>query len=155
MYDQSYKSLVKLKVSSFNKKLIKGTNSGHHRIVVTFPVTKNSMSCYSFEPLIPGFLISPIKPYITGPHNTPVLFLFLFFPMLILFSRFYITTYFSTSTSDLPAFYHSPLITDNHMLWSASKSYLFFSSYFSHRNFFSPLKYHILSHFSKNVELKY
>lgn len=52
---------------------------------------------YPFEPLSSGFLISPIKPYIIGPHKTSVLVLFILFPMPILFSSFYITTSFSTS----------------------------------------------------------
>lgn len=67
-----------------------------------------------------------LNPTFKGPHNIPVLFLFILFPMPILFSSFYINTSFSTSTSDFPAFYHSPLITDNHMLWSVSTSYFSF-----------------------------
>lgn len=100
MYDQSSKSVVKLKVTSF-----KGTNSGHQRI---FQLQNPHVLFYPSETLSPGFLISPIKPYIIGPHNSPILFfLLILFPMPILFSSFYITTLFSTSTSALPAFYHS------------------------------------------------
>lgn len=153
MYDQSYKSVVKLKVFSFKEKFIKGTNSAPQDSFY-FSSYKTSMSCFTplnLFHLASWFLL--LNPTSQGPIIHQVLFLF--FPVFILFSSFYITTYFSTSTSNLPAFYHSPLITDNHMLWSSSISYLFFPLYFSHRNFFSPLKYYILSHFSKNGELKY
>lgn len=107
-----------------------------------FQLQNSHVLLYPFEPLSSGFLISPIKPYITGPHNTPVLFLFIIFPMPILFSSFYITTSFSTSTSDLPVFYHSPVFTDNHMLWSASIFFLCISLLLSLFSFlFLPQKF--------------
>lgn len=76
MYDQSSKSVVKLKVSSFKGKSFKSTNSGHQRI---FQLQNPCVLFYPSEPPSPGFLISPIKPYIIRAHNSPILFFFLFF----------------------------------------------------------------------------
>lgn len=109
-----------------------GTTTGYFLL---FQLQTSHVLSHAFEPLSPGFLILPTKSYIVCPCNTLALFLLILFPISFHFSGFYVTTSsFPTSTSDFPAFYHPPLISDYHMLWSARKP-----SYFSFFLYISPI----------------
>ena len=152
MYVQSFKSVVKLKVISFKDKFSKAQSLDTTGYFLLFQLQTSHVLSHPFEPLSPGFLIPPTKSYIICPRNTLALFFFYFF--------FQFLSSFPVFMSPLLLSQHLPLIfllsitllslliTTCSGLPGNLLTSFFSPSYFCHRNFFSPLKYYILSHLS-------